>query len=106
MAIDSRFRQTIKSFAKDVFDWYVGKNGEEKLKKRILDGFRNNKIRDADLQRWFCNLAEISGKENYTNEAWDDLCRDENGANRTYELRFQLHLELANLYRKYIQLNP
>ncbi len=106
MAIDSRFRQIIKSFAKDVFDWYVEKNGEEKLKKRILDGFRNNKIRDADLQRWFCNLAEISGKENYTNEAWDDLCRDENGANRTYELRFQLHLELANLYRKYIQQNP
>ena len=102
MAIDNLLRQTIKHFAQDVFEWYVEKQGGEKFKKRILDGFRNNKIRDADLQRWFCNLGEIPGKENYTNEAWDDLCRDENGANRTYELRFQLHLELANLYRKYI----
>lgn len=102
MAIDNVFRQTIKCFAKDVFDWYVEKNGEEKFKKKILDGFRNNKIRDSDLQRWFCNLGEIPGKERYTNEAWDDFCRDETGANRTFELRFQLRLELANLYRKHI----
>lgn len=102
MAIDNQFRQTIKRFSQDVFDWYVEKNGEEKCKKKILDGFRNNKIRDADLQLWFCNLGEIPGKEGYTNEAWDDLCRDETGANRTFELRFQLRLELANLYRKYI----
>jgi len=102
MAIDNLFRQTIKRFAKDVFDWYIEKNGEEKFKKRILDGFRNNKIRDADLQRWFCNLGEMPGKENYTNESWDELCRDETGANRTFELRFQLRLEMANLYRRHI----
>ncbi len=102
MTIDNPFRQTIKRFAKDVFDWYVEKNGVEKFKKKILDGFRNNKIRDADLQRWFCNLGEVPGNENYTNDAWDDLCRDETGANRTFELRFQLRLELANLYRRHI----
>ncbi len=102
MAIDNRFRQTIKHFAKDVFDWYVKKNGEDKFKRKILDGFRNNKIRDFDLRDWFCNLAEITGKEGYTLDSWDDLCRDENGINNTYELRFQLRLELANLYRQHI----
>ncbi len=102
MMTNNRFRQTIKNFAKDVFDWYVEKNGEDKFKRKILDGFRNNKIRDFDLQNWFCDLAEISGKEGYTLDSWDELCRDENGNNNTYELRFQLRLELANLYRQHI----
>ena len=102
MATENQFRQTIKRFAKDVFEWYLEKHGEERFKKRILDGFRNNKVRDADLQQWFCNLGEIPGNEDYTNETWDHLCRNEDGANRTYELKFQLRLELANLYRKQI----
>ncbi len=102
MSIKNDFRKTIKRFAKDVFDWYVSKHGEDKFKRVVLNGFSNNKIKDADLQRWFCNLAEIPGKADYTNEAWDELCRDENGTNRTYELRFQLRLELANLYRRQI----
>lgn len=102
MSIDNQFRRTIKLFAKDVFEGYVEKHGEAKFKRVILDGFRNNKIKDQHLQQWFCNLAEIPGKEKYTNEAWDDLCRDENGTNRVYEVRFQLRLELANLYRQYI----
>ncbi len=102
MVIDNRFRQTIKDFAKDIFEWYVEKNGEDKFKRKILDGFRNNKIKDFDLQDWFCNLAEITGKEGYTLDSWDDLCRDENEMNNTHELRFQLRLELANLYRQYI----
>jgi len=102
MVIDNRFRQRIKYFAKDVFDWYVEKNGEDKFKRKILDGFRNNKIKDSDLQNWYCNLAEITGKEEYTLDSWDDLCTDENGKNDTYELRFQLRLELANLYRQHI----
>ena len=102
MSIENDFQKRIKRFASDVFEWYISKHGEAKFKRVILDGFRNNKIKDADLQRWFCNLAEIAGKEDYTNEAWDSLCRDENGTNRTYELRFQLRLELANLYRRQI----
>ncbi len=104
MINDNRFRQTIKDFAKDIFYWYVEKNGEDKFKRKVLEGFRNNKIRDFDLQNWFCNLAEITGKEGYTLDSWDDLCRDENGINNTYELRFQLRLELANLYRQHRQL--
>lgn len=100
MVIDNQFRQTIKCFAKDVFDWYVKKNGKDKFKKKILDGFRSNKISNVSLQNWFCNLGEI--KEGYTLDSWDNLCRDENGSNDTRELRFQLRLELANLYRQYI----
>lgn len=100
LSIDSQFRQSIKEFAKDVFEWYSEKHGTEKFKRVVLDGFRNDKIKDSDLQRWFCNLGEIPGKENYTNETWDELCRDDYGKNRTFELRFQLRLELANLYRK------
>lgn len=102
MLIDNQFRQQIKAFARDVFDWYTQRHGVDKFKKTILDGFRGDRIKDTELQRWFCNLAEIPSKENYTNEAWDELCRDEDGRNRTYELRFQLRLELANLYRQAI----
>jgi hypothetical protein len=36
------------------------------------------------------------------NEDWDDLCRDEQGNSVVYEVRFQLRLELANLYRQAI----
>jgi len=99
MSFDNQFRKTIKQFAADVYDWYTAKHGKEKFQKRILEGFKNDKITTGNLQRWFCNLAEITGKEHYTNDAWDELCRDENGANRTYEIRFQLWLEFANLYR-------
>ncbi|MCL4497886.1 MAG: hypothetical protein M1412_06520 [Deltaproteobacteria bacterium] len=102
MVIDNRFQRKIKDFAKDVFDWYVEKNGEDKFKRKILDGFKNDKIGNFVLQDWFCNLAEITGKEGYTLDSWDDLCRDENGINNTYELRFQLRLELTNLYRQHI----
>lgn len=102
MIIDNLFQRKIKDFAKDEFDWYVKNNGVDKFKRKILNGFKNDKIGNFDLQNWFCNLAEIPGKEGYTLEEWDDLCRDEDGINRTYELRFQLRLELANLYRQHI----
>ncbi len=87
----------IKSFAKDVFDYYRTQKGLNHIKKNILDAFRGGKIYTSDLQTWFFNLGEI--KEGYTNEEWDNLCRDENGENNIWELRFQLRLELTNLYR-------
>ena len=87
----------IKSFAKDVFEYYRSQRGLNYIKKSILDAFREGKVYTSDLQRWFFNLGEI--KEGYTNEEWDNLCRDENGENNIWELRFQLRLELANLYR-------
>jgi CRISPR-associated protein Cst1 len=90
----------IKQFARDVFDDYVQRRGLRRIKQDILDRFRRGEITTANLQRWFCNLAEI--KEGYTNEDWDNLCRDENGNNVTAEVRFQFRLELANSYRQAI----
>ncbi|MCZ7380505.1 MAG: hypothetical protein O8C64_02865 [Candidatus Methanoperedens sp.] len=87
----------IKSFAKDVLEYYSSRRGLNYIKKNILDAFREGKIYTSDIQRWFTNLGEI--KEGYTNEEWDDLCRDENGENNLWEIKFQLRLELANLYR-------
>lgn len=97
MQIDNEFRHEIRRFARDIFDYYVEKHGLEKFQKRILEGFRNNRIRVADLQRWFINLGEL--KPGYTNDDWDRLCRDEYSGNRVGEVVFQLRLELANLYR-------
>jgi hypothetical protein len=88
----------IKQFARDVFDDYSQRRGLRRVKQDILDRFRRGEITTADLQRWFCNLAET--KEGYTNEDWDNLCRDENGNNVTNEVRFQFRLELANLYHQ------
>jgi len=87
----------IKNFAKDTFDYYYEKKGIKYIKKNILDAFKKEDITTSDLQRWFINLSEI--KDGYTNEVWDDLCRDDNGNNITYEVRFQFRLEMANLYR-------
>lgn len=88
----------IKIFAKDALNYYKRERGIKYIKKNILDAFKKGDVTTSDLQRWFVNLAEI--KDGYTNEAWDDLCRDENGNNVTYEVRFQFRLEMVNLYRQ------
>jgi hypothetical protein len=90
----------IKQFARDVFDDYAHRRGLRRVKRDLLERFRRGAITVADMQQWFCGLAET--REGYTNEAWDDLCRDEQGNNAVHEVRFQLRLELANLYRQAI----
>lgn len=87
----------IKTFAEDTFDYYQKERGIKYIKRNIVDAFKKGDVTTADLQRWFINLGGI--KDGYTNEAWDDLCRDENGNNVTHEVRFQFRLEIANLYR-------
>lgn len=89
----------IKQFAKDIFEYFtvIQKWQSNTFKKRILERFKRGDIKNLDIQRWFLNLAEI--KTGYTNEDWDDLCRDDNGNNITNEVIFQLRLELTNLYR-------
>jgi len=87
----------VKQFAADVFDFYQKHIGLEKFQQRILNGFRRGEITNNRLRGWFIDLAE-RGYDGYTNEAWDDLCRDENGNDVTFEVRFQVRLELANLY--------
>jgi hypothetical protein len=99
----------IQSFAQDVFDLYLEhKGGDDKargvayIKKYVLDGFAHRKITTEHLRRWFYKLAET--REEYHLEDWDALCRDEQGRDATGELRFQMRLELANLYREAMQL--
>jgi hypothetical protein len=89
----------IKHFADQMFRYYIQdkKWNPSKFKTRILDGFRRKEISNWDVQQWFLNLAET--QDGYTNEDWDDLCRDDEGNNVTHEVIFQLRLELANLYR-------
>ncbi len=87
----------IKIFARDTFVYYQNEKGLKFIKKNILEAFKKGDVSTSDLQRWFISLGEI--REGYTNETWDDLCRDENGNNLTYEVRFQFRLEIANLYR-------
>ena len=97
----------IKSFAKDVFEMYLERRGGsdtrkglEWIKKNILDNFSRGRINQTYLRSWFNLLAEKTGKENYTNEEFDALCRDEWGNLVVGELLFQTRLELANLYRQ------
>lgn len=98
----------IRIFAQDVFDLYLEhKGGDDKargvayIKKYILDGFAHRRITTEHLRRWFYKLAEI--REGYRLEDWDAFCRDEHGRDMTGELRFQMRLELANLYREAMQ---
>lgn len=98
----------IQSFAQDVFDLYLElKGGDDRargvayIKKYILDGFAHRKITTEHLRRWFYKLAET--REEYHPEDWDALCRDEQGRDSTSELRFQMRLELTNLYREAMQ---
>ena len=95
----------VKEFAKDIFDLKFEERskideqkGLEWIKKVIINGFSRGKITVAVLRKWFLDLGEI--KENYKNEDFDSLCKDEWGNLAVGELLFQLRLELANLYRE------
>lgn len=87
----------IKSFAREFFEYYISHEGKERFEKRILTAFKQEQIKPYTIEDWFATLAEI--KDGYTNEEWDDLCRDENGKSDVWEVLFQLRLELTNLYR-------
>jgi hypothetical protein len=94
----------IKQFAADLFSYYEKKMRLDQFQKRILQRLRREEITNYDLREAFVRLAE-EGFEGYTSEAWDDLCRDESGNNVTYEVRFQLRLELSNLYAQSMKRN-
>jgi hypothetical protein len=95
----------IQTFTRDVFNLYLEHKGGDDparglafIKRNILDGFAHRKITTEHLRRWFYKLAET--REGYRLEDWDVLCRDEQGRDATGELRFQMRLEFANLYRQ------
>lgn len=89
--------QKIKTFARDYFDHYISERGKDKFQKEVLAKFKRGQITPRDVEDWFVLLAER--KEGYTNEEWDDLCRDENGISEVWEVMFQLRLEFSNLFR-------
>jgi hypothetical protein len=98
----------IKQFAADVFAMQMERRGGKDvkrglafIKKNILDAFGREKFMNAKLRDWFILLAE--NHPDYENEDFDALCRDENGRDATAELRFQMRLEMANLYRKQLE---
>lgn len=90
----------IKTFARDLFEYYSNIRGIQYIKKNIIDGFKNNKITGNDMRNWFIMLAET--KQGYTSESWDELCRNDDGDDQIGEVRFQLRLDIANLYRQHI----
>lgn len=97
----------IKQFANDVFAMQLERRGGEDkkrglafIKRNIVDGFNRN-VTNKVLRDWFCILAKT--KSEYAIEDFDALCRDEQGREATNEVRFQMRLEITNLYREAMQ---
>jgi hypothetical protein len=98
----------IQQFAQDIFAAQLErrggkdkKRGLDYIKRNILDGLARGQITNARMREWFITLAE--SHPGYENEDWDALCRDEQGRDAIGEVRFQMRLELANLYRKAVK---
>ncbi len=91
----------VKTFAQDYFKYFMGKhNGSlRKFELYILEPFERGQISSRSMQEWFCELAKVH--DSYTSEEWDDLCKDDNGNDAIYEVRFQLRLHFTNLYREF-----
>lgn len=88
----------IKVFAKDYFDYFMGKRSVRKFESYVLERFEKGQVTSRTMQEWYCELAKV--KEGYSCEDWDDLCKDENGNDAIYEVRFQMRLHFINLYRE------
>ncbi|MDI6766841.1 MAG: hypothetical protein QME52_08475 [Bacteroidota bacterium] len=91
----------IKSFANDYFHYFMQKQkgSLRKFELYVLEPFDKGQVNSRTMQEWFCDLAKV--KDTYTCEEWDDLCKDENGNDAIYEVRFQMRLHFTNLYREY-----
>lgn len=95
----------IQQFARHVFAMQLERRGSADpqrgltyIKRHIVDAFSHGKITNLTLRHWFCLLAETHPE--YGNEDFDALCRDEEGHEATDEMRFQMRLEMVNLYRE------
>ncbi len=91
----------IKVFAKDYFDYFMEKQkgSLRKFELYVLEPFERGQVTSRKMQEWYCELAKA--KEGYTCDDWDDLCKDENGNDEIYEVRFQMRLHFINLYREF-----
>lgn len=94
----------IKQFATDVFAMQLERRGGKDRKRGLADIRRNlvegfaRDVTNATLRDWFAQLAKT--RSEYRNEDFDALCRDETGREAMGEVRFQMRLEIANLYRQ------
>ena len=91
----------IKAFAKDYFNYFMEKQKRSlrKFELYVLEPFDKGQVTPRIMQDWYCDLAKV--KEGYTCEEWDDLCKDDNGNDVIYEVRFQMRLHFINLYREF-----
>jgi len=91
----------IKAFAKDYFDYFMQKHKRSlrKFELYVLEPFEKNQVITRTMKEWYCELAKE--KEEYTCEEWDDLCKDDNGNDAIYEVRFQIRLHFINLFREF-----
>lgn len=92
----------IKQMARLYFDDYLARKGIESLERNIIDGFQRT---NPNGVQWLRDVYLRLAKDcpGFTLEDWDEFVQDENGQPQAYELLFQMRLELANLYREYVQ---
>lgn len=92
----------IKQAALLYFQDALTSKGVKRFEKDILDNFRRTNSNPVEwLREVFIRLAK--DHQEFTYGDWDDFVLDENGKPQTGELIFQMRLELANLYREYVQ---
>lgn len=92
----------IKQGALLYFQDALTSKGVKRFEKDILDNFRRTNSNPVEwLREVFIRLAKDHPEFTYGD--WDDFVLDENGKPQTGELIFQMRLELANLYREYIE---
>ena len=92
----------IKQAAQLYFQEYIAHKGASRFEREILDNFRRTNPNGVQwLQEMFIHLAKEYPE--FTYRDWDDFVLDENGHPQAGELLFQMRLELANLYREYME---
>jgi len=83
------------------FNYFVENKGLRRFKNEVLNELARGTKSSFWLKDIFCQLAEKY--EGFGPDDWDsfwhDLCHDENGDFRGYELIFQMRLALSDLYR-------
>lgn len=92
----------IKQLAQLYFYDYVGSKGARRFEREILDNFRRTNPNGIEwLREIYIRFAKDYSDFQYKD--WDDYVLDENGQPQVGELLFQMRLELANLFREYVE---
>lgn len=82
------------------FDDYVKKHGIKHFEKHILDRFQKTYPNSINwLREMFIRFAK--DMDDFSYKDWDEFVLDGNGNPQTFELVFQMRLELANKFREF-----